>query len=371
MAISGCITEAFKQISYEQMYYSQKYFLHGTLSASMPSCSKKIRAEITITCGDQSRRLTRTFSPETRQAETEIRIVLPTKVNCRTSVTELESSDAPGSAQQQQSGNAAERGANDPRSAAFTISDPPATAMYPGIGPCVAVINHWRADQDSQVCATQPAASKQKCQDEVAAKYDAARKSCGGTTDPAVVRNDPGKIVACLAGSLPFRHVYADCYAALQEVSILGPNHDRLSALCTAQRKDATTYCAQKAFGGDAADVTRRLQQQGNEFTSLLESEKQRVADEERLREERSRASRTAAPARPVQRAPEAPQQRAASTYSVPSDLRTNCGGNGLYLVRGRSAYNVVCSPSSQSRSYCEGTGGRYVTADGDRFCVQ
>ena len=59
------------------------------------------------------------------------------------------------------------------------------------------------------------------------------------------------------------------------------------------------------------------------------------------------------------------------SAYLVSADLRSNCGGRGLYLVkpRDRTAYNVVCQGT---RPYCESNygGGRYVEENGDKFCV-
>lgn len=58
-------------------------------------------------------------------------------------------------------------------------------------------------------------------------------------------------------------------------------------------------------------------------------------------------------------------------SYTISRDLRTNCGGSGLYLVRGRTAYNVVCS-GSNSRNYCESRPGqRYAEIDGDKLCIE
>lgn len=149
---------------------------------------------------------------------------------------------------------------------------------------------------------------------------------------------------------LPFPTVY-DCSSKR-----MGPEDPSLrrqwQVLCGQQDDDVTRYCEMKRDGVNAQAVVDRAKARWKEMDRLLSADSRPRAEHP-----------TSAPT---------PSARPSTRYSIPSDLRTNCRNQGLYLVRGTRAHNVTCvSPPERAQSFCESSlHGRYVTENGDRLCL-
>ncbi|MDX6612111.1 MAG: hypothetical protein QOD75_1297 [Blastocatellia bacterium] len=148
---------------------------------------------------------------------------------------------------------------------------------------------------------------------------------------------------------------------------------EKAVAACHMSQNSFTERCAWKNIKGEDISTARLFEkgraQQGEEARIVSEWERMQRPKEP------SPAVTVAPPPTPrptpSYTSPQSQPGPKTSQFNVSSDLRSNCGGRGMYLVRSGSstAYNVVCQGGA---TYCQGNfgGGRYVEDGGDRICL-